>query len=166
VVRDAYQHIADQSTQINQAYGIVALNETLPPFMARNYTLAPFKPRSEQVEEWVNNTYTAATTMYTLDLYCEEAKSEWTYNGNSYEQTASNGCTFNLGLDGNTTIGIPNPSYTELDAVKEYNGMYVGYHNGGFADYYLSSYCPRSENTTFYAAFDKSKVRMLLAHGY
>jgi hypothetical protein len=37
--------------------------------------------------------------------------------------------------------------------------MYVGYHSGGFADYYLSDSCPESANSTFYAAFAKSKLR-------
>ena len=41
--------IAQQASSLTfrysqSTYGIVSLNETLPPYMARNYTLAPFRP--------------------------------------------------------------------------------------------------------------------------
>jgi hypothetical protein len=133
----------------------VALNETLPPFMARNYTLAPFKPQNDKAGILGQGIYTAPTTMYTLDLSCEEAV---TNRGSRYAR-ASNGFSFDLGLDGNKTLG---EGYEDSDAtaVKQYSGMYVGWHNGGFADYYLSSDRWRSENTTFYAGFAKSKVHL------
>jgi len=132
--------------------------------MARNYTLAPFKPRNGQPGLLGEGTFTAPTTMYTLDLWCEKAKEEPQGDGRKPMKVASNGCRFDLGPDGNDTIGtgLWGSSSDDVSVVKEYSGMYVGYHNAGFADYYLEGGCPKSENTTFYAAFTKSKVCTLI----
>ena len=139
-------------------YRIVALNETLPPFMARNFTLAPFKPREGESDLPANGIYTSPTTMYTLTLYCEEAKRQDDGYG-GLDHSATNGCSFNLGLDGNLTIGDEKHGGPAV-AIKQYTAMYVGYHSGDYTDYYLENNgCPDSENTTFYAAFAKSKVR-------
>jgi hypothetical protein len=139
-------------------YGIVSLNETLPPYMARNYTLAPFKPREIQGSIVGQGTYTASTTMYTLDLECEDASHKADNSSNRPTYTSSGGCKFNeTGLTGNDTIG-DGAKYYQNGAIKKYNAMYIGYHNAGLADYYLSPNCPKSENTTFFAAFSQSKV--------
>jgi hypothetical protein len=137
-------------------YGIVSLNETLPPYMARNYTLAPFQPRDSQTGVSEQGTYTAPTTMYTLDLYCEDASHR--ANGSTrFNYVSTGGCSVNVGLNGNLTRG-EGKELNEGIAVKQYTGMYMGYHNAGNADFYLSPLCPKSENTTFFAAFTKNKV--------
>jgi hypothetical protein len=142
-------------------YGIVSLNETLPPYMARNYTLAPFKPRENQSNLVGQGTYTAPTTMYTLDLYCEDASHKADNSSNRPTYTSNGGCKFNdTGLTGNDTVGDGSKSF-ENSAIKRYNAMYIGFHNAGLADFYLSPNCPKSENTTFFAAFSKSKVSLL-----
>lgn len=135
------------------AYGIAALNESIPAYMARNYTLAPFAPSENDVSINAQGNYTASTTMYHLDLSCEEASHGTDSNGGK-TRNATNGCYFNLGPDGNVTKGDYDGRH-----IRDYNVLYAGYHNGGYADYYLSSYCPRTENTTFYVAFAKSKVK-------
>ncbi|KAF1918845.1 hypothetical protein BDU57DRAFT_511601 [Ampelomyces quisqualis] len=138
-------------------YGIVAANETLPPYMTRNYTLVPFKPRADDGSASERGTYTAPTIMYTLDLECEDV-SHKSDNSTSIVYKSKGGCNVDLGLDGNLTMGHK-ASKSEWSSIKQYTGMYIGYHNGGLADYYLSPLCPKSENTTFYAAFAKSKAR-------
>ncbi|KAH7079533.1 hypothetical protein FB567DRAFT_124050 [Paraphoma chrysanthemicola] len=138
-------------------YGIVSLNETLPQYMARNYTLTPFEPSGPHANISGKGTYSAQTTMYTLDLECEDA-SHKADNSTSIVYSSNNGCNFTLGLTGNLTVG-DSSAKSEILAIRQYTGMYVGYHSGGFADYYLSDSCPESGNTTFYAAFAKSKLR-------
>lgn len=138
-------------------YGIVALNETLPPYMTHSYVLAPFEPRDSQDGVLGQGTYTGPTTLYTLDLACENVshKANGTKNIEFYSKK---GCTFPLGLDGNLTVGEQIQPDASVYDIKNYTGQYVGYHNGGFADYYLSSDCPKSENSTFFASLAKSKV--------
>jgi hypothetical protein len=137
-------------------YGIVALNESLPPFMTRNYTLAPFTPQHGKNDNTTQGTYTAPTTMYTLDLECENVSHRADGTKHMVYQS-KNGCNATLGLTGNLTIGDGSSS-SEVLAIKKYTGQYIGYHNWGEADYYLSSDCPKSENRTFFASFAKSKV--------
>jgi hypothetical protein len=140
-------------------YGIVSLNETLPPYMARNYTLAPFRLRDHPDSALGKGTYTAPTTMYTLDLYCEDASHKADNSTTSPKYLSSGGCEMEagMGLTGNDTVG-DNSGGSKFLATKQYEAMYIGYHNSGGADYYLSTMCPKTENTTFYAAFAKSKV--------
>lgn len=138
-------------------YGIVALNETLPPYMTRSYTLAPFTPQYEQEDNSTQGAYTAPTTMYTLDLECENASHKADGTANTLYQS-KNGCNATLGLTGNLTIGDYSDT-SQVLAIKNYTGQYIGYHNGGEADYYLSSDCPKTENRTFFASFARSKVR-------
>ncbi|KAH7413801.1 hypothetical protein DE146DRAFT_7430 [Phaeosphaeria sp. MPI-PUGE-AT-0046c] len=138
-------------------YGIVALNESLPPYMTRSYTLAPFTPQYEQDDNSTQGTYTAPTTMYTLDLECEDAS----HKADGTEKKlyrSKNGCNATLGLTGNLTIGEYSDT-SQVLAIKKYTGQYIGYHNWGLADYYLSSSCPKSENGTFFASFAKSKAK-------
>jgi hypothetical protein len=142
-------------------YGIVSLNETLPPFMSRNYTLAPFGPVHADDSGPEQGVYTAPTTMYTLDLECQDVSHKPGTADPVY--TNHGGLNFTLGPDGNLTVGDRPYIDAEVYAVKQYTGMYVGYHNGGFADYYLSSSVPKTENSTFFAAIAKSKVQFLTA---
>jgi hypothetical protein len=137
-------------------YGIATLNETLPPYMTHNYTLAPFEPlNSTDSGLEGHGTYTAPTTMYKLDLVCEDV-SHKSDNSRMIFYTSSTGCNITSGLDGNTTISPKDASKTIAN--KGYSTRYIGYHNGGYADWYLSPYCPKSANTTFYAAIAKTKV--------
>jgi hypothetical protein len=142
-------------------YGIVSLNETLPPYMARNYTLAPFRKSTENMPEDIpqgQGTWTAPTTMYSLDLYCEDASHKADKSKKVY-YVSNSGCNFTLGPTGNLTIGEDIGFGTEALSIKQYVGQYVGYWNrGGFADYSLDRYCPETANHTFFAAFSKSKV--------
>jgi hypothetical protein len=143
-------------------YGIVSLNETLPPYMARNYTLAPFRAsetaNSSDSATQSQGTWTADTTMYLLDLYCEDASHQAPTSNKFY--TSNAGCNFTLGPTGNLTVGEDIGYGTETLAIKQYTGQYVGYWNHqGSAQYSLDAYCPDTANHTFFAAFSQSKVR-------
>jgi hypothetical protein len=56
----------------NSAYGILQLNETLPAFMTRNYTLAPFAAKASETSHEKPDSWTANTTMYSMDLECKQ----------------------------------------------------------------------------------------------
>jgi hypothetical protein len=59
-----------------------------------------------------------------------------------------------------SSLGEPSQMHA-LQRVRDANfASLCSYHNGGFADYSLDSVCDDTHNTTFYAAFAKSKVRM------
>ncbi|KAF2871297.1 hypothetical protein BDV95DRAFT_607554 [Massariosphaeria phaeospora] len=144
----------------HSTYAIVALNETLPPFMTWNYTLAPFKPRNGTADKQVqgSGTWTAPTMLYSLDLSCEEAHQEpylKTHTlGILYNNTA--GCSWSQGLDGNLTMD----EQQLYNSTKEFSGMYAGYWNpDGFALYALQGFCPVEANHTFYAAFQRNKKK-------
>lgn len=143
-------------------YGIVALNETLPPYMTRKYVLAPFKPSdiARNIFDGRGN-YTAPTTLYQLDLTCEEASKEVDkFEKISY--SSSYGCTTRMGLDGNSTAGYSLFS-SKIYAVREYVGNYVGYYRGVDTSRRLAGpLCPETANTTFFASFGKSKVGLTL----
>jgi hypothetical protein len=142
----------------HRTYAVVMLNETLPPYSTRNYTLAPFKsldPSSQNDGIW-----TAPTTLYSLDMQCEEASQN--ISGRSITYTSKTGCWYQAPGVGNQTIGswpqgfdtrVP-PGY---NAVKEFSARYIGYWGQMWADYYLEGFCPETANRTFLASFTRNK---------
>jgi hypothetical protein len=155
------------SRYIHSAHGIIWLNETLPPYMTRDYVLAPFKPQGMGLEQYgKNETWTANTTLYSLDVHCETPKLEqgapnWKYNGSEYvlsgtysqQYTSTSGCKLPFSyyrMVGNETIGpnygIPNQ---EVFNTKEFTSIFIGYYSTDFADFYLKGHCPESANHTW-----------------
>ncbi|KAF2705868.1 hypothetical protein K504DRAFT_459953 [Pleomassaria siparia CBS 279.74] len=150
------------------AYGIVMLNETLSPYTTRDYILAPF--RSLDAESQRIGNWTAPTTLYSLDMQCEEATA--TVKVDSPQSTvtvynSTSGCSFELPPLGNQTVGLPPPLLHLLPNAsagiwntKEFSAVYVGYSGAnGFADYYLDYSCPKAANHTFLAVFARNKKR-------
>ncbi|EMD67172.1 hypothetical protein COCSADRAFT_135871 [Bipolaris sorokiniana ND90Pr] len=165
----AFVPASDQASTLTlrfaqSTYGIAVLNETLTQYMGRNYTLAPFRPTPGSKTD--NKTvpygnWTAPTTMYSLDLYCEPAIMSPGRLGNGAIANSSTGCSFRMGLDGNLTVG-PNKAHPGSSVLrnKEFTAMYVGYSNPfGFADYSLDTYCPETSSATFYAAIQRNKAK-------
>ena len=94
-------------------YGIAVLNETLTSYMARNYTLAPFRPSGEFISRLPSQgNWTAETWLYSLDMHCEQA-TLWTkeYFEGYIIANSTNGCSFFQGLNGNLTYGTTNAFY-------------------------------------------------------
>lgn len=176
-VSTSHMPVDQQSRNLFQfpqsTYGIAALNETLPAYMARNYTLAPFVPQYSKNEYSSNGIYTAPTTMYSLELQCEEAKNRthtlptYDYSGratllkgyiNSTYVSDADGCSSSAPSNGNLTMGATAAGGNAIGSyIKQYTAHYIGYHYGNNADYYLSTK-EKCRNTTFFAAFAKSKV--------
>lgn len=145
-------------------YGIATLNETLPPYMARNYTLAPFRPTASSIDlAGSQGAWSGETTMYSLDLYCTPSSPirDPAVSGHYVLYQSAGGCNVTTGLTGNVTEGYnPNKAYSPLLSAKQYMGMHIGYWNyEGYADYYLEGDCPSDQNATFYAAFTRNKKR-------
>lgn len=68
----------------HSSYNIVTLNETLPPFTARNYTLVPFEiptMNDSGAEHSETRERTAPTTLHGLDMHCEPAIESETFSG-------------------------------------------------------------------------------------
>jgi hypothetical protein len=138
---------------IQSAYGIASLNETLPPYMTRNYTLAPFEAPIDQESVPGEGTYTGPTIMYALDLACTESSNRT----DSYD-TSKSGCSA-AAIDMNVTRDDSTNGFNNIMKIKKYVAMHIGYYGGGNADYYLEgATCPLTANVSFYAAFGRTKV--------
>ncbi|QDS69130.1 hypothetical protein FKW77_010376 [Venturia effusa] len=127
---------------------IMWLNETLQPFMTRDYMLAPFGPARKLNSSYQSGNWTGTTMKYSVDVNCEIPIS-WVLNGRSMVNSTW-GCKFPL----------PNPRVVSDagNATKLFDTLYVGYYNDdGLADYYLSDgSCPRSEPSSFLIQWSKT----------
>lgn len=141
--------------------------------MTRDYALKPF--RAEGVgQRQKNETWTADTQLYSVDLSCEVPKVE-AFNasktslskrqdstGPYYVYTSSNGCQFptTIASIGNATIGknelMDNSSVYDN---KGFAAIYIGYYATDFSSYDLEEYCPEEANHTFLVAFSRNKKR-------
>ncbi|KAJ9659540.1 hypothetical protein H2201_007289 [Coniosporium apollinis] len=131
------QETALTSTYVQSAFNIAWLNETLPPYMSRDYVLEPFGPSAEANRMENSETWTAATRLFSVDVACERAEeTEDVY-------ITSRGCEYFK----------PDPPRGEGENVtlaNEWSTLYIGYHNDdGYADYYLSQDCPLSMSHVF-----------------
>ena len=145
-------------------YAIVMLNQTLPPYTTRNYTLAPFQSIDADYES--DGLWTAPTTLYSLDMQCEEATQSKAPIGKSTIYSGL-GCSYGTAFPpfGNNTIGMPPPGYERNESagfrtVKEFSARYAGYsNNNGNADYYLDGSCSGDANHNFFASWVRNKKR-------
>jgi len=156
--------LSQQQSQITaeymySVYGLMWLNETLPSYMSREFILAPFKLGAvTDTDQNPLETWTARTKLYSLDMACEEAQILYD-NETKLERhfTSTSGCkvlAVGFGPDGNQTIG----TISIGGPVKEFTPFFAGYDNkDGFADFYLSPYCPLSANRTFFTSFSRNK---------
>ena len=89
---------------IHSSHGIIWLNETLPPYMSREYVLAPFQPQESGPQS--NETWTASTILYSVDLNCEKPQVIVDKYGEKIFNT-SIGCSYPVvpSRIGNMTIG-------------------------------------------------------------
>jgi hypothetical protein len=172
VLSEKFMHSSVQASQLTlsyaqSAYGILNLNESTPAFMALNYTLAPFAAPGLTTDH--NGTWTANTTLYSLNLVCEEAHSGFGVYNNS-----AGDCSVGMSNFGNYTIGQSLPTKTggvnPNMRVKSFSGFYSGYFGGhdhyfgtrsgsSGLGYTMQFSCPRSGNRTFFAAFIRNKDR-------
>lgn len=159
LVSTKYLSTSEQQSKVTVNYtysvfNIAWLNESLPPYMSRQVALAPFQPQtlSSQIRDL--ETWTAATTLFSVDVGCQPAILESGCPSTELCYTSLYGCKvpYPYGPDGNQTIGG-----SGIWQVKEYTAFYAAYQNGGLADYYISPYCPANASDVFLAAFAQNK---------
>lgn len=152
--------IEDQAAQVTANYtysvsNILWLNERLPRFMSKEAAFVPFRP--EHVNGPQNNeSWSAITTSFGMDLQCEEAKLNQT--GTQKTWASSQGCQVRLpfGPDGMDVIGDTDP--VDESEVKEFTPFFAGNQNhDGLADYYIGPYCPDSASKVFMVALAKNR---------
>ncbi|PIA92301.1 hypothetical protein CB0940_09459 [Cercospora beticola] len=133
------------SIYAQSVYNIAWLNETLPPFMTKDYVLSPFKAISGSKHEGVNTTFTGLTTAYSVDLSCEEA-TFWNNSG-GYYYNSTGGCSMQA------------PTFRPFggnDTNRPFDTLYAGYQNReGFAQYYLEGYCDERFFHLFFVRWSK-----------
>lgn len=146
----------------HRTYAVIMLNETLPPYSTRNYTLAPFKSLDSSSQN--DGTWTAPTTLYSLDMQCEEASQS--VSGGSTIFASTTGCSYGYGLQGlgnqtagNTPAGVDSRVPSGYYTLKEFSARYIGYWGQIWADYYLEGFCPETASRTFLASFARNKKK-------
>ena len=163
---------------IHSAHGIIWLNETLPPYMTRDYVLTPFRLQdADQEQDRDHQTWTSKSTLYSLDMNCEipginvqdelQISSGFNFAPTTVQTsqwTSSNGCGFPASYYtsiGSETIG-PNENFynQSIYDTKEYGSVYIGFYPTEWAEHYLETYCPETANHTFMALFTKNKQRI------
>ncbi|KAF2824129.1 hypothetical protein CC86DRAFT_408236 [Ophiobolus disseminans] len=121
------QNAALGLTYAQSAYGILVLNETLPPFTTIKYTLAPF--RAADLTDRVG-TWTTDTTLYTMDVKCKNAEPEPDNKAMTYKESAD--CSISTVGFNNLTVEIPQGSPWKLKPLaswvvpKEFSALYAG----------------------------------------
>ncbi|KAM3417463.1 hypothetical protein BST61_g5708 [Cercospora zeina] len=134
-------------------YNIAWLNESLLPFMTKQYVLRAFGPSLVEAIDTSNMTYMATTAMYSVDVSCEDVTLWDGPRGMSYNTTS--GCSF---------YAPPIRPYGGNDTSKPFDTMYVGYQNeNGAADYYLSSACNESFEHSFFVRWSHSTPSAILS---
>ncbi|OQO15247.1 hypothetical protein B0A48_00630 [Cryoendolithus antarcticus] len=127
------------------AYNIAWLNETLPPFMTREYILAAFGPDADAEPSAGDLSYTGVTTKYGVDLTCEVPILSTSLDS-EVVSNSSTGCSF------------LNPNLKEMpanDTSKPYQITYAGHiATDGYADWYIWDYC----KDTFWVRWSKSSA--------
>jgi hypothetical protein len=136
--------------------------------MTREYALAPFAPENRGLEEeGRNETWTASTTLYSLDLHCEAPTEHGgllrTYTGGERAPSRNHKFNYYMGLNGckwpsdalddmaNDTIG--SSALTNIDqeiyVTKKFTSFFVGYYSTDYSDWYLEGLCPKTANHTW-----------------
>ncbi|KAF2743243.1 hypothetical protein M011DRAFT_461863 [Sporormia fimetaria CBS 119925] len=162
LVSTGFMHADVQNTTLNarhlhSAHNIVWFNESLPPYMTREYALAPFKMAHGTVPvSVVNETWTAPTRLYSVDIDCEEAHMSLTPEEIPYWH--GDNCSTNAMSVGNNTIGDGLGSMGMEH--KEFASHYIGYYSTDFATWYLQGVCEDLDaRNRFLALFGRNKQR-------
>jgi hypothetical protein len=144
VISQKYIHSSEQERDLTisyarSAYGILELNDTLPAYMTAEYTLAPFT--ASGLARQPKGTWIANTTLYSLDVHCEEGRPTIDSDSERPACISSDGCSVVDGDFNNQTIGdlpllnsgvFPNPHIH----VKTFSAVHLGRHNYDDGCYY------------------------------
>jgi len=162
MVSTAFMTVEQQQSKLTanytySVYGIMWLNESLPPFMTRQYVLAPFS--APEALSTGSEHYMASTKLYSLDVECDKARIVEDETTRTW--TSSVGCNIQwpYGPDGNDTAGTVNARYGIPIAIKDFSSLYAGFNNmDGMADFYISPYCSANASHNFFSVFTQNKA--------
>jgi len=123
------------SYYVQSSYNIAWLNESLPPFMSRQGSLAPFALAEMEGKLETSETWTAPTRYYSVDIDCEAPTDD-----EDGPVTSSWGCSYD----------VRNIDYF-LDGIQDnqYNLAYVGYWFSRPYAHLNACHCPKQESSTF-----------------
>jgi hypothetical protein len=146
-----------QSSQ--SVYGLLRLNETLPPFMTLNYTLSPFVPLTTPKIQAIEETWTSTSTLFGMDLDCHEVMPTWISPNLWFDITED--CRVDLGSWEPNVIG------EKHDWVATDDGGGPEAHYKTYTSYYSPNVPPYSiwssnTNCTLYSTFFTAFARNIL----
>ncbi|KAJ4983537.1 hypothetical protein SVAN01_10953 [Stagonosporopsis vannaccii] len=169
---EQFMHSSRQESSLTlaytqSAYGILELNETLPAFMSQNYTLKPFSPKTALVNG--DGTWTANTTMYSLNLQCQQGEKATDYTKETplYGFNSSFGCFVPYLQTSNITVGEPLSQANGPALVKQFSAQFLGYYvepetflgSDSNSVVNLRDRCSDQGNGTFFATFGRNKAK-------
>jgi hypothetical protein len=193
VISDDFIHssVQEQGLTLSYAqsvYGILELNETLPAFTTRNYTLRPFTASDPKPS--VGDSWTTRTILYSMSLGCEMARAAGARNhtwieeeltlippnttvlmNHTYSETSaagfnnSAGCYVSWPQQNGAVIGdLINP--TQPPRFRKFSASYMGYFTGTYATYMRGwksikeePFCGVRGKGTFFATFTQNKEK-------
>jgi len=159
-VSTQYMSIEDQAAKVTANYtysvsNILWLGERLPRFMSKEAAFTPFRPDGNSSHQ-TDETWSAETTLFSMDVGCTGAKLNQTSPGKTWDSTQGCQIPIAFGPDGSKIIGSTEP--VDGSEIKEFQPFFAGNQNyDGLADYYLSGYCPDSASNVFFVALARNR---------
>jgi hypothetical protein len=140
-------------------YGILRLNETLPPFMSLNYTLSPFIPLTTPNTQVIDGTWISTSTLFGMDLDCHKVMPTWNWSDLWFKITED--CKIDLSLWQPNVIG------KKHDWVTTESGKGPEAHFKTYTSYLAPNFPPYSTwssdtNCTMYSTFFAAFARNIL----
>jgi hypothetical protein len=140
-------------------YGILRLNETLPPFMSLNYTLSPFVLPATPNTQAIDGTWISTSTLFGMDLDCHEVMPTWIWPDLWFNVTED--CKVDL------SPWEPNVIGEKYNWVATDNGEGPEVHFKTYTSYFSQEYPPLSTwssdtNCTMYSTFFTAFARNTL----
>jgi hypothetical protein len=125
---------------LNTAYSIIWLGQEMPPFTTSEYTLAPFDAAQPDDAPSSNQTLTAITLLYSIDLSCTPP---------SDVTIARSAITFD---DGRGCIAQDLLPFSDAQADKRFAAYFIGYYDDANVDADLQlAGCPINSSHEFLA---------------
>ncbi|KAF2665477.1 hypothetical protein BT63DRAFT_66774 [Microthyrium microscopicum] len=131
---------------VYSAMNILWLNETLPPFVTRDYAVAPFTDikTSDVGVAAATRSLTGMTKRYGADISCEEPI-QYLDQSNITFLNSTWGCH----------MTAPSPTL-QFDESRPYQMIFAGYKSGDSAQYSLDrGACPQNQSNTFLIQYSK-----------
>jgi hypothetical protein len=153
-----------QATELNTnalrlAYGITWLNQTLPPYMTREFATLPFRPRLEATAQFSSETWTTIANVYQTNLTCKPAIIERLPPDSfaPYRVDSGEGCRANVSFP---RLGANGPKPFETHNQANHMLVYYGWDSDAQVTNQLEGPdCPKEHSNKYLAAYATSSGR-------